>query len=69
MPTAHEEIYNKKKIFTTSLYEGGRNTPRCRVQLEASNGLINRPGVYKETGLPSVQGANEATLNGERVLQ
>lgn len=69
MPTAHEEMFNKKKIHLTFNYEGGRNTPRGRTQLEASNGMINRPGVYKETGVPSVQGANEATLNGERVLQ
>lgn len=69
MPTAHEEMFNRKKIGITYNYEGGRNTPRGRIQLEASNGQINRPGVYKETGVPSVQGANEATLNGERVLQ
>lgn len=69
MPTAHEEMFNRKKVALNYNYEGGRNTPRGRVQLEASNGMISRPGVYKETGVPSVQGANEATLAGERVLQ
>ncbi len=69
MPTSHEEMNNIKKTRLTVNYEGGRNTPRGRVQLNATNGPISRPGVFRETGVPTVRGANESTLTGEPVLQ
>jgi hypothetical protein len=69
MATPTELDNNKSRIMLTTFYEGGRNTPRGRVQLQAGNGQISRPGVFKETGVPSMKGANEAMLTGEPVLQ
>ncbi len=69
-PSQREEVMSiHPKTQITSFYEGGRNTPRGRVQLMAANGRISRPGVHVETGVPSFRGANESTLTGEPVLQ
>lgn len=68
MPTLQEEMHNKSNTKLTTYYEGGRNTPRGRVQLVAGNGRISGRGAFRETGVPQVYGANEATLTGDPVL-
>ncbi len=64
MPTSSEEIHNKKRICTTSFFEGGRNTPRGRMEFQPANREVMDRANYRPKGLATVYPGNEGTVMG-----
>jgi hypothetical protein len=64
MPSSSEEMHNKKRICTTSFFEGGRNTPRGRMEFQPAGREVMDRANYRPKGLPTVYPGNEGTVMG-----